>query len=354
MSWAATATSPGADAAVICTYTVYKTYGDTASSASTTRPGALRRLPEQIRATSSSEARAPTATGSTRAAAPKSEVVALATTLRRQTDGRDGHRIGKDEDAVRFARLSDDFAKLSEKLHQPGRLDQRLRPDRLRAGLHDGPDPARTAANPPSAFVEQIEKHDWHLATGFIGTPRCCPPSPLAGRNDVAYRLFLTDTFPSWLFQVKLGATTMWERWDGWTPDKGFQDPHELLQPLRLRLVGEWMYRTAAGIDTDGVAYKQITLRPEPAEGLNSANASYDSTRGKITCGWKRERQQLVVTLTIPPNTSATAYIPTKDSAKITESNEIAARQPGVKFLWTERGAAVFKLDSGSYEFEAP
>src|SRR5205814_8222065 len=119
--------------------------------------------------------------------------------------------------------------------------------------------PAEKRAAAAEKFVKEIEKHNWHLATGFIGTPRLLPALTLAGRNDVAYRLLLTDTFPSWLFQVKLGATTMWERWDGWTPDKGFQDPAmNSFNHYAFGSVGEWMYRTAGGIDTDGPGFKKM------------------------------------------------------------------------------------------------
>jgi alpha-L-rhamnosidase len=155
---------------------------------------------------------------------------------------------------------------------------------------------------------------------------------------------------------VKLGATTMWERWDGWTPDKGFQDPGmNSFNHYAFGSVGEWMYRTVGGIDTDGPGFKMITLRPQPEEGLTWARAKYDSVRGPVACEWKRgDDGKLTVKLSVPPNTSASAYIPTKAPAEITESGEVAARSPGVKFLWTERGVAVFRVGSGTYEFVAP
>jgi alpha-L-rhamnosidase len=115
------------------------------------------------------------------------------------------------------------------------------------------------------------------------------------------------------------------------------------------------MYRTVAGIDTDGPGFKKITFRPLPEEGLTFARAKYDSIRGPVACEWRRgDEGKLTVKLTVPPNTTATAYIPTKAPAAITESGEVAARSPGVKFLWTEHGIAVFRVGSGTYEFAAP
>ena len=85
-------------------------------------------------------------------------------------------------------------------------------------------------------LVEDIEKRGWHLSTGFIGTKDLMLVLAKIGRNDVAYRLLHNDTFPSWGFSIKQGATSIWERWDGWTPEKGFQDAgHELLRALLLR-----------------------------------------------------------------------------------------------------------------------
>ena len=124
---------------------------------------------------------------------------------------------------------------LSE-LPQAGRPDrgreERDRADLLRPGLWFGPG-ARDRENSAQQFVEEIKKQDWHLATGFLGTPFVLFALEKAGQTDLAYRLALNETYPSWLLQVKLGSTTMWERWDGWTPGKRLSGSrHELVQSL--------------------------------------------------------------------------------------------------------------------------
>jgi alpha-L-rhamnosidase len=206
-----------------------------------------------------------------------------------------------------------------------------------------------------SQFANAIERKNHHLATGFIGTPRLLPGLSLAHRTDLAYQLLLTDTFPSWLFQVKLGATTMWERWDGWTPEKGFQDPGmNSFNHYAFGSVGEWIYRTMCGIDTDGPAFKNIVLKPQLGEGLNFAKASYDSIRGRDASEWKRDGDALALRFTVPPNTTATAYLPARDVASITESGKLASEAEGVKFLWTEDGRTVYRLQSGTYDFVGP
>src|SRR6184192_3384746 len=127
-------------------------------------------------------------------------------------------------------------------------------------------------------FVEEIKKKDWHLATGFIGTPRLLPALTRAGRSDVACRLLMTDTFPSWLYQVKLGATTMWERWDGWTPEKGFQDPAmNSFNHYAFGSVYQWMVENIGGIRSDGPSYKKIVIAPALDPRLDSARTTYQS-----------------------------------------------------------------------------
>src|SRR5262249_51369057 len=129
--------------------------------------------------------------------------------------------------------------------------------------------PADLRGKVAGVFVKEIEQKNWHLATGFIGTPRLLPALGIAGRDDVAYRLLQQEEYPGWLFQVKLGATTMWERWDGWTPEKGFQDPGmNSFNHYAFGSVGEWLYRSAAGIDTDGPGFRRIIIRPTVGSGM--------------------------------------------------------------------------------------
>ncbi len=180
-------------------------------------------------------------------------------------------------------------------------------------------------------FVDEIRKHDWHLATGFIGTPRLLPALAKAGETDVAYRLLLTDTFPSWLFPVTLGATTMWERWDGWRPEKGFQDPGmNSFNHYAFGSVGQWMYSGVAGIDTDGVGYKKIIIRPVPDERMNNVTGKYDSIRGRIVSEWRLSNGFVHLNVTITINATATIYVQTSQPASVIESGKSADEAGGV------------------------
>jgi len=129
-----------------------------------------------------------------------------------------------------------------------------------------------------------------HLTTGFHGSRALLPVLSQYGRNDVAYGLLLTDTYPSWLYPVTLGATTTWERWDGWTPDKGFQNAamNSFSMPDLMASVGEWLFHYVGGIGQQGEGFKSILIKPYIGRGLTWARASYESIRGTIAVRWEK------------------------------------------------------------------
>ena len=204
-------------------------------------------------------------------------------------------------------------------------------------------------------FVEELKATDWHLATGFIGTPRLLPALHRAGRDDIAYRVLLQDTYPSWLAQVNYGATTMWERWNGWTPDKGFESiGMNSFNHYAFGAVGEYLYEAIGGIKNDGIGYQKIRIQPIIRAGLTWAKTHYDSNYGRIATDWKVENAQLQLKVTIPANTSALVYVPDSNVAAISESGRAAGNADGVKFVRNEASAAVFEVGAGEYHFVAP
>ena len=201
-------------------------------------------------------------------------------------------------------------------------------------------------------LVEDITAKKDHLSTGFVGVSYLLPVLTQAGRIDTAFKLFLQDSFPSWLFSVKHGATTIWERWDGWTPDKGFQNPGmNSFNHYSLGSCGEWMFSSLAGIDTDGPGFKKLIIRPTPGVGITWVKCSYDSINGRIVSNWQRDGEKLTMDVTIPANTTATVYVPAKDANGVTESGQSAGLAPSVKFLRMENNTAVYAVNAGSYRF---
>jgi alpha-L-rhamnosidase len=201
-------------------------------------------------------------------------------------------------------------------------------------------------------LMTDLKKRNWHLSTGFVGLSYLLPTLTETGHLDTAYRLLTQDTFPSWGYSIKNGATTIWERWDGWTEEKGFQDPGmNSFNHYAFGSVGRWLFGTMAGIDTDGPGYKRITIHPRPGGGFTFAKASYKSIHGKIVSDWKITDHKFELDVTIPANTTATVYVPAKDADGVTESGRPATQAKCVRLLRMENGKAVFEVGSGSYTF---
>jgi alpha-L-rhamnosidase len=199
-------------------------------------------------------------------------------------------------------------------------------------------------------LVKTIERENWHLSTGFVGVGYLCPVLTEAGYTDVAYRLLLNETYPSWGYTIKNGATTIWERWDGWTEENGFQSPNmNSFNHYSLGSVGEWLYRYVAGIDFGTPGYGSIVIRPRPGGGLTHARAEYDSVRGKISSAWKIEDDRFVLEVTIPPNTTATVHVPSTDG--VSEGGNPVEEAEGVEFLSADAEETVLEIGSGRYEF---
>ena len=143
-------------------------------------------------------------------------------------------------------------------------------------------------------LAADIEKRDNRLTTGFVGVALLCPVLADHGRADLAYALLHQEEFPSWGYSIRHGATTIWERWDGWTEHGGFQSAAmNSFNHYSLGSVGDWLFGRVAGIDqTPGsVAYRELLLRPLPGGRLTWARAEQETARGRVACGWSRRRR---------------------------------------------------------------
>jgi alpha-L-rhamnosidase len=176
-------------------------------------------------------------------------------------------------------------------------------------------------------LVTNIESYKYHLTTGFLGTPFLNPVLTRFGRNDVAYKLLLQDTYPSWLYPIKAhGATTIWERWDSMKPDSTFQDPGMTsFNHYAYGAVGDWMYRTIGGIDTeefDGAGYKQSVIKPELGGGLTFAKTSLDTPYGKISSDWRLDSSTFTLQVEVPANTSASVILPVQGYKQVQQDGQ--------------------------------
>ncbi|MCE5185206.1 MAG: glycoside hydrolase family 78 protein [Planctomycetaceae bacterium] len=200
-------------------------------------------------------------------------------------------------------------------------------------------------------LVRKIEEKNWHLSTGFVGTKDLMLVLEKVGRNDIAYRLLHNDTFPSWGFSIKHGATSIWERWNGWTPEQGFGDPGmNSFAHYSFGAVCQWMFENIGGIRTDGPAFKNILLKPCPGGKLTWANVAYDSVNGRIESSWKiLEGGLWQYDVTIPPNTTATLILPTSEGQNVRESGQPLKTVP--TSVEAGMGFRRIELESGSYSF---
>ncbi len=203
-------------------------------------------------------------------------------------------------------------------------------------------------------FVETLERRDWHLSTGFLGVDGLLPALTAVGRTDIAYRLLQNEDYPSWGYEIGKGATTIWERWNSIMPDGSF-GPVEMnsFNHYAYGAVGEWMYRTLAGVSALEPGYKRVLVAPQPGDGISSVRFSHETRYGLVRSAWRtRDGGGLALDVSVPANTTAEVRVPARSRWAVTEGGELAERSSGIEFLRMRDGAAVYAVESGSYAFE--
>lgn len=168
-------------------------------------------------------------------------------------------------------------------------------------------------------LIDNIHYHGDHLTTGFVGTPYLCHVLTDHGAHGLAAKLLLSDDYPSWLFEVKMGATTTWERWNSIHPDGTFDETGmNSLNHYAYGAVGDWLYRKVAGIDTLDAGYHHLLLRPRLTKGLSFAEGSLDTLYGIVKSRWQLHGRHVQLDFTIPANCQADVYLPgTKNNKKL-------------------------------------
>lgn len=204
-------------------------------------------------------------------------------------------------------------------------------------------------------LVQNIKSYGTHLTTGFLGTPYLCHVLSRFGHTDLAYELLLQETYPSWLYPVKMGATTIWERWNGIRPDSTFEPASmNSFNHYAYGAIGDWMYRVVTGIDTDedNPGYKKIVIKPHTGKGFTHASASLKTYYGTVSSSWRKENDGLVFDVEIPPNTSATIYVPAENGSLLTESGKMLNEIKEIEVKGAEPRYVILKIGSGKYHFE--
>jgi alpha-L-rhamnosidase len=263
--------------------------------------------------------------------------------------------LGHDEDAAVYSKLLDEIknAYNKEYVTPNGRLISGTQTAYVLALNFDMlPEALRQQA--AKRLVTNIESYGTHLTTGFLGTPYLCHVLTRFGFNDLAYKLLLQETYPSWLYPVKMGATTIWERWDGQKPDSSFQTPNmNSFNHYAYGAIGDWMYRKMVGLDTyeDAPGYKHIKVMPCIGGNFTNASATLKTYYGNTAAGWKIENNKLLLDVEVPANTQATIYIPAEDVNTITEGNTALSMIKDIKVIGKDEGYIKVETGSGSYHF---
>ena len=194
-------------------------------------------------------------------------------------------------------------------------------------------------------LVKNIERYDNHITTGFLGTSYICHVLTKYGKSDVAYKLLLQETCPSWIYSVRKGATTIWERWNSIQPDGSILEGMNSFNHYSYGAIGDWLYRSAVGIKEAAPGYKKIVVQPHTGGGFDHMNASTMTPYGKVAAGWTAEGDVLkTLEVEIPVNTSAEILVPASGVDRVNNENNLTPSG-------YENGYAKFIVGSGKYKF---
>lgn len=263
--------------------------------------------------------------------------------------------IGKQEDAVLYGEL---YSKILENFRKEfvtpnGRLAVETQTAHVLALMFDlveEKDRKRTA----DTLAKLLKDNKNHLTTGFVGTPYLCHVLSNNEYNDLAYELLQQTDYPSWLYQITKGATTIWEHWDGIREDGSFWSKDmNSFNHYAYGAIGDWLYRVVGGLDTDqeNPGYRHIFIRPRPGNGLNFARASLQSMYGEIISEWEINSAGMKLQVSIPPNTTATVILPGAILKKVCESGKLLEATEDVsRYEQIDEGVRL-ELGSGVYKF---
>jgi alpha-L-rhamnosidase len=263
--------------------------------------------------------------------------------------------LGRKTDADAYAKLFEDIrSAYIQRFVTPGGLVAGLSQTGYILSLQFGLLPENAVPAAVENLVDDLKARDWHLSAGFVGSSYL--PHVL-GKNDqldAAFRLLFQKSWPSWLYAVTRGATTIWERWDGWTEEKGFQDPGmNSFNHYAYGAIGSWLYQVVAGIDLDPQkpGYKHILFQPHTSKELAWVQAAVETPYGLAASEWEQSSTSFEWKVVVPPNTSATLRLPVPVDADVREGAKLASEAEGLVFIQRENCCNIYQAAAGTYSF---
>lgn len=343
------------DAGVVCPYVLYRTYGDT--RAIEAHYAQMRRHVMTLTASCTNCVRGAGAYGDwlNVGGGAKGEVCGTAyQAYLCELMAEMARAIGKGDDASKFSAMADAARDAFQKtfVKEDGSIFESSQTGYALA-FTMGLVPEALRAKAAAKFKGEVERFKDCVATGFIGTPRLLTGLHAAGLDAEAYRMLLRRDYPSWLYPVTLGATTIWERWDGWRPNKGFQDANmNSFNHYAFGSCGHYLFECVGGIYPLEPGYQTFAVAPVIDEGLTWAKTSYRSMYGEIATEWRKHEGKHQLSVTVPPNTRALVRLPASSSAQVTESGQPLAKAVGLDLLGEGDGSVRVRAGAGKYAFE--
>ncbi|WP_422083596.1 family 78 glycoside hydrolase catalytic domain [Ulvibacterium sp.] len=206
-------------------------------------------------------------------------------------------------------------------------------------------------------LIKLLEENDNLPSSGILGIRQLLPALSAIGRSDLAYQIVLKKDYPSWGFQVKHGATTIWERWNSYTPENGFNgEMNAKMNSFNHYAFGafsQFLFSDMAGIDTEDSGFKHIIIKPELGNRpLSNVHAEYGSINGKILSSWSVVESAFTLEVEIPVNTRAQVYVPSIVDGTVLEGGG-AIKFEEIQFVRQEGAYKIYEIGSGSYRFES-
>jgi alpha-L-rhamnosidase len=204
-----------------------------------------------------------------------------------------------------------------------------------------------------SYLIRQIEKSDYHLGTGFLGTPLLGPVLDRYGHTDIMYKILLQRTYPSWFYSIAQVATTIWERWNSFSVEKGFGNASmNSFNHYAYGAIGQWMYEHIAGISALEPGYKKILIAPVPNDSLTFVKGEHNSVYGKIVSEWKKKNDGFQFYISIPVNTTAKVIKPIEKEMYLSLNGDLISDCKDIIAMNRSDHYAIVEITSGIYNFK--
>ena len=264
--------------------------------------------------------------------------------------------IGKTEDEKKYEDLYKAVANAFENefFDENGKLKQdRQTQTSYLLGIYFDLFKPETKPKAQNHLLEEIKNADYHLGTGFLGTPLLPKVLDDMGEIDLMYKILFKETYPSWFYSINQGATTMWERWNSFSKEGGY-NPQSMnsLNHYAYGAIGQWMYERIAGLASLEPGYKKIRIAPLPNKRLSSGSASINTPYGEASSSWKIDDNLFNLDIVIPPNTSAEVRIPYGNKENLLVNGNALNENSNLKLISSDKNLIKILAEPGTYNFQ--